>query len=131
MMQRTVRFSAIAAMTSLLSVAILISAAHFDVAQAQKRRAADIACGKELQNHCTGISVFATNALDCLKRDQDKLPKRCAALANNIVRTCDRDALQRCQGNVMGQGSILGCLTTARRSVSARCNAALDAAFLR
>jgi hypothetical protein len=117
MMQRTVRFSAIAAMTSLLSVAILISAAHFDVAQAQKRRAADIACGKELQKHC--------------KRDQDKLPKRCAALANNIVRTCDRDALQRCQGNVMGQGSILGCLTTARRSVSARCNAALDAAFLR
>jgi hypothetical protein len=131
MMQRTVRFSAIAAMTSLLSVAILMTAAHFDVAQAQKRRAADIACGKELQKHCTGIAIFATNALDCLKKDQDKLPKRCVALANNIVRTCDRDAVQRCQGNVMGQGNILGCLTTARRSVSARCNAALDAAYVR
>jgi hypothetical protein len=131
MMQRIVRFGAIAAMTSLLSVAILISAAHFDVAQAQKRRAADIACGKELQKHCTGIAVFATNALDCLKRDQDKLPKRCAALANNIVRTCDRDTVQLCQGNVFGQGGVLGCLTTARRSVSARCNAALDAAFVR
>ena len=130
-MQRTVRFSAIAAMTSLLSVAILISAAHFDVAQAQKRRAADIACGKEMQKHCTGIAVFATNALDCLKRDQDKLSKRCVALANNIVRTCDRDAVQRCPGNVMGQGNIISCLTIARRSVSVQCNAALDAAFLR
>jgi hypothetical protein len=131
MMQRTVRFSAIAAMTSLLSVAILMTAAHFDVAQAQKRRAADIACGKELQKHCTGIAIFATNALDCLKKDQDKLPKRCVAMANNIVRTCDRDSVQFCSGNVMGGGGILGCLTTARRAVSARCNAALDAAFVR
>ena len=131
-MQRIVRFGAIAAMTSLLSVAILISAAHFDVAQAQKRRAADIACGKELQKRCTGIAVFATNALDCLKRDQAKLSKRCAAKANNIVRACDRDAAQLCAGNVLtGQGSVLGCLTAARRSVSARCNAALDAAYLR
>ena len=46
MLQKSVHWSAIAAITSLFSVAFLISAAHFDVAQAQKRRAAAIACGK-------------------------------------------------------------------------------------
>ena len=131
MLQRTVRFIAIAAMTPLLSVAILISAAHFDVAQAQKGRAAAVACGKDLQKQCTGVLVFGNNMLECLKRDQDKLSKGCAAMANNIVRSCDRDAAQRCQGNVAGQRGILGCLTTARRSVFARCNAALDAAYIR
>jgi hypothetical protein len=127
MLQRTVQLSATAAITSLLSVAILISAAHFNVAQAQKGRA----CGQELQKHCAGVPVSGNNMLECLNRDQDKLSKRCAALAHNIVRSCDRDAAQRCQGVVAGQGNILSCLTTARRSVSARCNAALDAAYLR
>ena len=127
MLQRTVHLSAIAAITSLLSVAILISAAHFNVAQAQKGRA----CGRELQKHCTGVPVSGNNVLECLSKNQDNLSKRCAALANNIVHSCDRDAAQRCPGVVAGQGNILGCLTTARHSVSARCNAALDAAYLR
>ena len=133
MMQRTVRFSAIAAITWLLSVAILISAAHFNVAQAQNnsKRAAALACGKELTQQCTGVPVAANNMLECLEKNQDKLSKRCVALAHNVVRACDRDAAHRCQAVVAGQGNILGCLTTARRSVSARCNAALDAAFLR
>jgi hypothetical protein len=52
-------------------------------------------------------------------------------LANNVVHRCDRDAAQHCQAVVAGQGNILGCLTTARRLVSRRCNAALDALFLR
>ena len=133
MMQRTVRFSAIAAITWLLSVAILISAAHFNVAQAQNnsKRAAALACGKELTQHCTGVPVAANNMLECLEKNQEKLSKRCVALAHHVVRACDRDAAHRCQAVVAGQGNILGCLTTARRSVSARCNAALDAAFLR
>jgi hypothetical protein len=46
MMQKTVHCSAIVAITWLLSVAVLISAAQFDVAQAKKGRAAG--CGKEL-----------------------------------------------------------------------------------
>jgi hypothetical protein len=131
MMQRTVRFSAIAAITRLLSVAVLISAAHFNVAQAQDNRAVDLACGKELINLCTGVTVGANNVLDCLRKNQDKLSTRCAALAHNVASRCDRDAVRLCQGVVGGQGNILGCLTTARRSVSRRCNAALDAAFLR
>ena len=52
MMQRTVRFSANAAITLLLSVAILIPAARFNVVQAQDD---SLACGKELINQCNGV----------------------------------------------------------------------------
>jgi hypothetical protein len=108
-------------------LSVIISAAHFNVAQAQEGRA----CAQELQKHCIGVMVFGNNLLGCLQKEQDKLSKRCAALAHNIVRRCDRDAVQRCQYVVAGQGNILGCLTAARSSVSAECNAALDAGHLR
>ena len=113
-----------------LSVAIPISAAHFTVAQAKGRTAA-VACGKELIKLCTNVPVRANNMLECLQKDQERLPKRCVALANNVVRMCDRDAAQLCGGVVASSGNILGCLTTAKRSVSSRCNAALDAAYVR
>jgi hypothetical protein len=73
--------------------------------------------------------VKANNMLECLQKAQ--VSARCAALAHHVVRMCDRDAVQRCEGVVGGQGNILGCLTSARGVVSSRCNAALDAAFLR
>jgi hypothetical protein len=137
-MQRTVRYSAIVAIIPawLLSVAILISAVHLNVAQAQDgpkktRAAVAIACGKELTNQCNGVPVFGNNMLACLQNGQAKLSKRCAALAHNVVRMCERDAVQRCQQVVAGGSNILGCLTTARGSVSRGCNAALDAVFLR
>ena len=126
-MMQTVRYSAVAAI--ILAVAMLISAVHYNVAQAKSRSAVASACGKELQKQCTGVPVLANNMLECLQKA--KLSRRCAALAHNIVRMCDRDAVQRCQGVVAGQGNILGCLTTARGAVSAHCNAALNAAFLR
>jgi hypothetical protein len=135
MMPGTARFSAIATITWLLSVAVFVSAAHFDVAQAQsksrKDRAAAVACGQEMKKRCTGVPVQANNMLECLRKEQANLPPRCVALANNVARRCDRDAARLCQGVVAGQGNILGCLTMARRSVSSRCNVALDAAFLR
>jgi hypothetical protein len=78
-MQKTVRCSAIAAITWLLSVAVLISAAQFDVAQAKKGRAAG--CGKELQKHCGGMPVLANNMLECLQKNQEKLPPRSLCVA--------------------------------------------------
>ena len=128
-MQRTVRLSAIAAITWLLSVAVLISAAQFDVAQAKSRAA--VGCGKELQKHCSGMPVLANNMLECLQKNQEKLPPRCVAHANNVVRSCERDAVQHCQAVAAGQGNILGCLRTAKRVVSPQCHAALDTAFPR
>jgi hypothetical protein len=136
-MQRTVRYSAIAAIipACLFSVAILISGVHFNIVQAQdspkKGRAVAVACGKALVKQCSGVPVQGNNMLECLQKDQEKLTKRCVALANNVVRMCDRDAAQLCGGVAASSGNILGCLTTAKRSVSSRCNAALDAAFVR
>jgi hypothetical protein len=138
MMQTTVRCSAIAAIIPawLLSFAIVISAVHYNVAQAKEhpkrtRTSVGVACGKELQKQCSSVPVHANNMLECLQNDQQKLSARCAGLANNVVRTCDRDAVQRCDSVVAGKGNILGCLTASKRSVSAQCNAALDAVFLR
>ena len=121
------------------SAAMFISDARFNVAEAQgKPRAEDLACGKELQELCSGLATLAmgnqwpgTKIPNCLAREKAKLSKRCAARAANIVKSCGADVRQRCAGNVTGQGNILACLTTARGVVSARCNAALDAAYLR
>jgi hypothetical protein len=133
MMRKTsrYRYSAIAMIIPawLISVAILISAAHYNVAQAKNKAAIAAACGKELQRQCSGVPVQANNMLECLQKAQ--VSTRCAALAHHVVRMCDRDAVQFCQSVVGGQGNILGCLTTSRGVVSARCNAALDAVFLR
>jgi hypothetical protein len=137
-MQTSVRYGAIAAIIPawLLSVAVLISAVHFNVAQAQDKPKTDrvalaTACGKQLKDQCSGVPVHGNNLLACLQASENKLSAGCAALANNVVRTCERDAMRRCQGVVAGNSNILSCLTTARHSVSSRCNAALDAAFLR
>ena len=128
-MQKTVRFSAIAAITWLLSVSVLVSSAQFDVAQAKKGRAAG--CGKELQKQCGGVPVLANNLRECRKKSEGKLSPRCVALANYVVGSCERDALQHCQAIAAGQSNILGCLRTANRVVSPQCNAALDTAFVR
>jgi len=125
MMQRTIRYCTIAA------IVIPISAVYYGAAQAQSRRAAAIACGQELKKQCGGVPVRANNMLECLQGSQANLPAKCVVLAHHIVRSCERDAAQHCQAVAAGQGNILGCLTTARRMVSSRCNAALDAAYLR
>ena len=127
-MQRAVRCSAVAAIipVSLLSVVMIISA---DNAAQAKSRTVAVACGKELQQQCSRVPVAANNMFECLQKA--KVSARCAVLAHNIVRMCDRDAVQRCEGVLAGQGNVLGCLTAARGSVSPQCNAALDAAYIR
>jgi len=117
---------------------MFISDARFNVAEAQKARAEDLACGQELQKRCSGKAVpvatdpwLKTDILSCLAQEKDKLSKKCVARATNVLKSCGPDAKRRCPGNVAGQGNILACLTTARGVVSARCNAALDAAYLR
>ena len=131
MMQKSVcrRLMAATIPACLISVAMLISAVHYNVAQAKSRTAGAAACGHELIKQCSGVEVKANNMLECLQTSQ--VSAKCAALAHHVVRSCDRDAAQLCQGVVAGRGNILGCLTAARGAVSARCNAALNAAFLR
>jgi hypothetical protein len=120
-MRKRVRYSAMAAIIPawLLSVVILISGVHYNVAQAR-------GCGEQLQKQCSGVPVHANNMLECLQKSRG-LSARCAALAHHVVRNCDRDAVQFCHQVVAGQGNILGCLRTSSAVVSARCSAALDA----
>jgi hypothetical protein len=47
------------------------------------------------------------------------------------VRMCDADAHRLCKGVVEGKGNVIKCLIIAKSSVSAQCNAAIDAAYLR
>ena len=71
MMQRTVRYSAIAAIIPLFSVAILISAAQAQDNPRKTRTA--LACGKELKKQCSGVPVQANNMLECLQKNREKL----------------------------------------------------------
>ena len=130
-MRRTVRFWAIAAITSFLSVAVLVSFANFNVAQAKKSRAGAVACGKQLQKQCGGVPVLANNLRECRKKSEGKISPRCVGLANHVVDSCERDALQHCQAVAAGQSNILTCLRTSQRVVSPQCHAALDAAYVR
>jgi len=104
-----------------------------------------MACAKELKTYCKGVQEGRGKVLACLYAREDKLSARCGnvlvgsverlgemltALAN-VVRVCEADAKRLCNGVAAGEGNLIGCLTTARRSVSERCNATLDSAFLR
>ena len=92
---------------------------------------AALTCGRQLQKQCGGVPVLANNMQECLKKSEGKLPPTCVGLANYVVSSCERDALQHCQAVAAGQSNILGCLRTANRVVSPQCHAALDTAFVR
>ena len=102
-------------------------------------------CGKELKAYCAGVPEGRGRLVACLYARENKLSAKCGeavsaslerlgtalgALAN-VQRVCEPDARRLCNGMVAGNGNLVGCLTTAKRSVSAQCNATLDAAFLR
>ena len=102
-------------------------------------------CGKELKTHCGGITKGQGRILACLYAREDKLSAKCGnavmnsverlgvalgALAN-VIRVCEPDTRRLCNGVVAGNGNLVGCLATARPSVSSQGKATLDAAFLR
>ena len=81
----------------LLSVAILISGAQYNVAQAQdnpKQHRMAVACGKELRKQCGGgavagvqLGLGASSVLACFQKMQSKLPARCAMLCARVMPT--------------------------------------------
>src|SRR5215813_13657856 len=91
---------------------------------------AALACGKQLQKLCGGVPVLANNMQECLKKSQGKLSPSCVGMAEYVVGSCERDALQHCQAVAAGQSNILGCLRISTSVVSPQCHAALDTAFV-
>jgi hypothetical protein len=64
------RFMAAIIPACFLSIAMLITAVHHNVAQAKSRTAGAAACGKELKKQCSGVEVKANNMLECLQTSQ-------------------------------------------------------------
>jgi hypothetical protein len=111
-------------------------------------------CAKEIGTQCKGIVEGRGRLLACLYSHDSKLSPKCgdsllspkcgdtvygsmerwgmmlAALAN-VTRVCEADARRLCNGVQPGNGNLIDCLGAARKSVSAKCNATLDMAFLR
>src|SRR6476620_5472244 len=89
-----------------LSTAILIFGVHDNLAYAKQTRTS-VACGNAIKKQCSGVPVQANTVFECFQKSQDKLPKRCGALALNVIRTCE-DGSRLCQGVVAGsQGNIV------------------------
>jgi len=105
MMQRAVRYSAIAAIIPalLLSVAILISTAQAQDNLRKTRTA--LACGQELKKQCDGVPVQANNMLECLQKNHEKLSARCVARAMANVRFWPIADIPSCITHVRFRGS--------------------------
>jgi hypothetical protein len=137
-MQKNARFGVVMTIVPvcLLAIGILILAVQFGAAQAQNTLKKDTAarasaCAKVFKDRCNNTPVGGSNLLACLDERIKKLPAGCVDLAKNFIRMCDSDAHRLCKGVVEGRGNVIQCLTTAKVSVSAQCNAAMDAAHLR
>jgi hypothetical protein len=101
-------------------------------------------CGNDILKHCKGINLGGGRIEACLaqkpgvsakcKADlvqvQGLLAARAAAQAA-VAEICNRDAQQFCKMTKPGKGNLLNCLLKAAPSVSANCNAAIDAAGYR
>lgn len=101
-------------------------------------------CGNDILKHCKGVNLGGGRIEACIaekpgvsakcKADlvqvQALLAARAAAQAA-VSEICNRDAQQFCKMTKPGKGNILNCLLKAAPSVSANCNAAIDAAGYR
>jgi hypothetical protein len=101
-------------------------------------------CGHDILTYCKGVNLGAGRVEACLEQNP-KVAQRCkadllrvqqllaarAAAQAAVGEICNRDAQQFCKMTKPGKGHILNCLLKAAPSVSANCNAAIDAAGYR
>ena len=117
-------------------------------AQAQVAQAVNLAkagCAREIKTYCARVKEGQGRLAACLYAYSDKMSDKCAdaiiketgrlnamlGALNNAVAACETDTRRLCNGVAPGNGNLVGCLTKARPTVSAACNAAIDAAGLR
>ncbi len=102
-------------------------------------------CGADINKYCKSATLANNGIGQCLDQNQAKVSQKCnadrAVVATLIQerlaaqaaapKICQRDAAQRCKGVKPGAGHILRCLLKAQRSVSNKCNTAIDLAGYR
>ncbi len=102
-------------------------------------------CGKDIETYCKSAHLANNEIGQCLEKNQAKVSAQCntdrvkvAALLEArfaaqaaAPKICARDAAQKCQGVKAGSGHVLRCLLKAQRTVSDKCNEAIDLAGYR
>lgn len=102
-------------------------------------------CGKDIDAYCKSATLANNGIGKCLEQNKAKVSQKCnadrAVVASLIEerlaaqaaapKVCANDARQRCKGVKEGSGRILRCLLKAQRSVSDKCNTAIDLAGYR
>jgi uncharacterized protein (DUF2141 family) len=94
----------------LSSIPLLLLASATAVAQ---QRAANSACGAELNQVCTGVQPGEGRLMACVKENFAELSAHCQnALHSNvtITKACKTDAEQKCAGIEPGGGRIQACM---------------------
>jgi outer membrane protein OmpA-like peptidoglycan-associated protein len=103
-------------------------------------------CANDIASNCRGVNPDPSRMKDCLVRNQDSTSAQCKAdyvrafeaiqkrvAARAVIRkVCERDVAKLCGGVQKDDSSSgLGCILTAPRGVSAKCNQAIGEAGYR
>jgi hypothetical protein len=102
-------------------------------------------CGKDIDMYCKSATLANNGIGQCLTQNQSKVSQKCnadrAVVASLIQermaaqaaapKVCANEARRLCKGVKAGAGHVLRCLLKAQRSVSKKCNTAIDLAGYR
>ena|SRR5579862_8280010 len=102
-------------------------------------------CGADIEANCRGVNLDANRLKDCLYRNQDSMSAQCradylgafeaiqkrVAAHAAVPKMCEREISKLCTGLPKGDSKAIGCIVTATRGVSARCNQAINDAGYR
>lgn len=104
-----------------------------------------VSCGKDIDKYCKSATLANNGIGQCLDKNQAKVSQKCNAdrlVVGKLIeerlaaqaaapKLCSNDAAQLCKGVKPGAGHVLRCLLKAERSVSKKCNTAIDLAGYR
>jgi hypothetical protein len=102
-------------------------------------------CGKDIDANCLGVNLDPGRLKECLASNQDTVSPQCkadyprafdailkrAAARAAVAKMCEREKQKLCGEAQNGAGSVLQCLLTISRGLSAKCTQAIREAGYR
>jgi outer membrane protein OmpA-like peptidoglycan-associated protein len=99
-------------------------------------------CAADIDANCRGVNLDSIRLKDCLARNEDSMSAQCktryvrdfdailkrVAARAAIRKLCERELVKLCGGVQKDDGNALGCILTATRGVSTKCNQAISEA---